>query len=266
MLTLNTDQKEISFIIGDTPARLKPNQVATWATNANNAAGNGEIGLTASNVYIGLYYPWGLSTNIDGTEVMVPPSTVALRTMAYNDQVAYPWFAPAGFQRGLITNASSVGYLSDEGEFTPVILNQGQRDVLYTNKINPLAYIPGRGLVVYGQKTLSPLESALDRVNVARLANYLKFNLNNLVKPFLFEQNDAITRDAAKTTVERFLMGLVGLRALEDFAVLCDTQNNTPERRDRNELWIDILIKPLKAIEFIYIPVRIRNSGDSLTF
>ena len=268
MVTLNTDSKETAFIVGDTPARLAPGGTAVqaWATNARNVASTGEDGLTASSPYVGLYYPWGLSTNMDGTEIMVPPSTIAMRTIAYNDQVAYPWFAPAGFQRGLVTNAASVGYLTAENEYRPVILNQGQRDVLYVNKINPIAFLPGRGLIVYGQKTLEALSSALDRINVARLTNYLRYNLDIIVKPFLFEPNDNQTRDSARVTVERFLLGLVGLRALEDFVVLCDESNNTPERRDRNELWIDVLIKPVKAIEFIYIPVRIRNSGDSLDF
>jgi phage tail sheath protein FI len=196
---------------------------------------------------------------------MVPPSTIALRTIAYNDQVAYQWFAPAGFTRGLVFNASSVGYLNAEGEYQPVILNQGQRDILYLNKINPIAYIPNRGLVVYGQKTLSPSASALDRVNVARLANYLRYNLDNIAKPFLFQPNDMQTRDAFKATIERFLVGLVGLRAIEDFAVVCDESNNTAERRNRNELWCDMFIAPEKAVEFIYLPVRIRNSGDSLS-
>ena len=266
MVTLNTDQKEVAFIVGDTPARLKPvgTDVQNWSTNALNAASTGEEGLTVSNPYVGVYYPWGLSTNLDGSEIMVPPSTIALRTIAYNDQVAYQWYAPAGYRRGLVTNASSVGYLTSENEFKPVLLSPGQRDVLYSNKINPIAFIPNRGLVVYGQKTLNSLSTALDRVNVARLTNYLKYNLDNLVKPFLFEQNDSQTRDSARVTVERFLNGLVGLSALEDYAVLCDTSNNTPERRARNELWIDIAIKPVHTIEFIYIPVRILNLGDEL--
>ena len=266
MITLNTDQKEVAFIVGDTPARLKPTgtDVQRWSTNAMNAASTGEEGLTVANPYVGVYYPWGLSTNLDGSEIMVPPSTIVLRTMAYNDQVAYQWYAPAGYRRGLVTNASSVGYLTSENEFKPVLLSPGQRDVLYTNKINPIAFIPNRGLVVYGQKTLNSLSTALDRVNVARLTNYLKYNLDNLVKPFLFEQNDSQTRDSARVTVERFLNGLVGLSALEDYAVLCDTSNNTPERRERNELWIDIAIKPVHTIEFIYIPVRILNLGDDL--
>lgn len=266
MVTLNVDQKETSFIVGDTPLRLKPKgqDIVNWAGNANGAGSNGEDGLTSSNIYTGIYYPWGLGTNIDGSEIVIPPSTIALRVMAYNDQLAYPWFAPAGFQRGLVTNATTVGYLTEEDEFKAVLLNPGQRDVLYLNRINPIAFIPGRGLVVYGQKTLSPLASALDRVNVARLANYLKFNLDNVMKPFLFEQNDQQTRDAARITVERFLNNLVGLRALDDYAVVCSTENNTPERIDRNELWVDILIRPIKVVEFIYIPVRIRNTGDDL--
>jgi phage tail sheath protein FI len=266
MVNLNTDMKEVAFIVADTPCRLTPSatEIQNWATNPK-ALPNGEGGLSTHNPYLGVYYPWGLSTNVDGMEVMIPPSTIALRTMAYNDQVAYPWFAPAGYTRGLVTNASTVGYLSREGEFVPAILNQGQRDTLYLNNINPIAFIPNHGLVVYGQKTLNPIASALDRINVARLCNYLKFNLDNLMKPFLFEQNDQQTRDAAKLTTERFLAGLITLRALEDYGCVCDETNNTPERRDRNELWVDIIIKPLKSVEFIYVPVRIRSSAASMT-
>lgn len=266
MVTLNSDQGEVSFIVGDTPVRLKPdaNSLSSWANNRFAAAGNGEEGLTTSNPYVGVYYPWGVSTNIDGADIMVPPSTMVLRTMAYNDQVSYPWFAPAGFTRGLITNATTVGYLDANEEFRAVMLSQGQRDTLYSNRINPIALIPNRGLVVYGQKTRAPTATALDRVNVARLVNYLRTSLDLLVKPFLFEQNDVQTRDSVRLTVDRFLSGLIGLRGIEDYAVQCNEDNNTGERVDRNELWVDVAIKPLKAIEFIYIPIRIENSGSVL--
>jgi phage tail sheath protein FI len=157
-----------------------------------------------------------------------------------------------------------VGYLNTEQEYIPLQLTQGQRDVLYENDINPIAFIPGRGLVVYGQKTLSPVESALNRVNVARLVCYLNYQLDNLAKPFLFEPNDQYTRDAVTRTFESFFGDMVSLRAVYDFAVVCDETNNTPTRIDRNELWIDIAIKPTKAIEFIYIPLRILNTGDPL--
>jgi phage tail sheath protein FI len=89
--------------------------------------------------------------------------------------------------------------------------------------------------------------------------------LDLLAKPFLFEQNDLQTQSAFQVTLERFLSGLVGLQALADFAVVCDASNNTPERVDANELWADILIQPIKAIEFIYLPVRILNTGATMT-
>lgn len=266
MINLNTDQGQTSFIIGDTPCRLTPNgtSIQNWATNANNVPDNGDKGLTASDVYTGIYYPWGLTTDLSGNAIMIPPSSIAVNVFAYSDSVSYPWFAPAGFKRGMVHNASSVGYLNSESEYVPVSLNQGQRDVMYINKINPIAYIPTRGLVVYGQKTLNPIATALDRVNVARLINYIKYNLNIIMKVFLFEQNDDDTRHAAKILVERFFTNLVTTRAIYDFVVVCDTTNNTGDRIDRNELWVDCLISPEKSIEFIYVPIRIENTGADL--
>ena len=266
MITLNTDRKNTGFIVADPPGTLPSDTTSlqNWATNAYNVAENGPDGLISTTPYAALYYPWALSTNLDGSAVFVPPSEMALRTIAYNDQVAYPWFAPAGFNRGLVTGVASVGYLKTDGTYQPVSLNQGQRDVLYVNKINPISFIPGRGLVIFGQKTLNPIATALDRINVARLINYLSYNLNTLAQPFLFEPNDQQTRQSVTNTFNSFMGNLVGLRALYDYAVVCDSSNNTPARIDANELWIDIAIKPEKAIEFIYIPIRILNTGDPL--
>lgn len=267
MVTLNTDQKNTAFIIGDTPARLEPTGVSiqTFASAAlSGVASNSESGVTTFDPYVGMYYPWGMSTNVDGTDIMVPPSTLALRTMAYNDSVGYPWLAPAGTTRGLVTNASSVGYLGADGEYKVVLLTQGQRDILYQNKINPIAYLPNKGLVVFGQKTRSSDSTAMDRINVARLMNYLRVTLNDASTPFYFQPNDTQTRDGIRVVFERLLGDLVGLRGLYDFIVVCDESNNTPERIDRNELWVDIAIQPVKAVEFIYIPIRIVNTGTDL--
>lgn len=263
MVALNVDRKETAFVVGDTPMRLPADNtsITNWATNANNATGNGEDGLTLANPYAAVYYPSALTSGLDGTDIMVPPSHMILRTMAYNDQVAYPWFAPAGYQRGLVSNATSVGYLDAESnEYRPVALSQGQRDNLYINKINPIGTFTGRGIVVFGQKTLNPVASALDRVNVARLVNYIRDRLDEAMRPFLFEPNDDITRQNAKTTVDRFLGQLVTSRGLFDFLTVCDSSNNTPDRIDRNELWVDIAIQPVKTIEFIYVPIRIQNT------
>jgi phage tail sheath protein FI len=185
-----------------------------------------------------------------------------LRTIALNDQVAYPWFAPAGVRRGGITNATAVGYISGEGEFKSVALNTGQRDTLYEAKINPITFLTGTGLVNYGQKTRARAASSLDRINVARLVCYLRRQLSALAKPYIFEPNDKVTRDQIKNAVDGLMLELVGQRALYDYVVVCDESNNTPSRVDRNELWIDIAIEPVKAIEFIYIPLRLKNTGE----
>lgn len=267
MVTLNVDRKETAFVVGDTPFTLRSNGtlLQNWASNANNVASNGQDGLITADPYLGVYYPSGLATNTDGTEVVVPASHMVLRTIAFSDQVGYPWFAPAGLQRGRVSNAVSVGYVDDEGEYVPVTLNEGIRNVLYQNGINPITFIPGSGIVVYGQKTRNPLASALDRVNVARLINYIRKRSDEIARPYLFEPNDKQTRVSVLDTFSRFFAELVTLRGVQDFLVVCDESNNTPARIDRNELWIDIAIQPTKAVEFIYIPIRIRNTGESLS-
>jgi hypothetical protein len=267
MLVLNDDRKDTAFVLGDTPFTLNATGTAltNWATNKSNAFGNGTDGLVSASKYFAAWYPSGLSTNVDGTDVVVPPTHMALRTIAYNDQVAYPWFAPAGLQRGVVNNAATVGYVNPEGQFVPVKLNEGQRDILYANGINPIRVMPAGGIVVFGQKTRQAYESATDRINVVRLENYLRYQFDQLAQPFLFEPNDTTTRKAVLDAFNRFLSELITLRALYDFLVVCDTSNNTPARIDKNQLWIDVAIQPVKAIEFIYIPIRIKNTGASLT-
>ena len=271
MNTLNVDRKLTAFIIGDSPLRLKADgtSLQNWATNTAGALQTSDAGLVSPGgeqaAYMAIYYPHGSTTNLDGSNVVVPSSHIILRTMAFNDQVAFPWFAPAGFQRGVVTNAASVGYVDvdNSNEFVPVSLSEGQRDTLYANKVNPIGQFPGRGLAVFGQKTLYPNASALDRVNVGRLIVYIRERLDDIVKPFLFEPNDEITRQNAKVVVDRFLGNLVSQRGLYDFLTVCDTTNNTPSRIDRNELYIDVAIQPVKSIEFIYIPVRVQNTLGS---
>ena len=133
---------------------------------------------------------------------------------------------------------------------------------MYSNKINPITFLTGAGLVNYGQKTRAKNASALDRINVARLVVYLRGQLDKLAKPYIFEPNDKITRDEIKAQADSLLLELVGQRALYDFLVVCDESNNTPTRIDRNELYLDIAIEPVKAVEFIYIPLRLKNTGE----
>ena len=264
LVTLNTDRGLTGFVVGDSPARLTPDATSLneWATNVRNAVEDNDNGLVTRDEYLGVFYPWGFTSDNFGNNVVVPPSHMMLRTIALSDQVSYPWFAPAGTRRGGITNASSTGYISSEGEFVSVALNEGQRDTLYAQGVNPITFITGAGLVNFGQKTRARGASALDRINVARLVVYLRSQLNQLAKPYIFEPNDKITRDEIKGQVESLLLELVGQRALFDFLVVCDETNNTPARIDRNELYVDVAIEPVKSIEFIYIPLRLKNTGE----
>lgn len=264
MVTLNVDRKETAFIVTDVPARLSPSATAvqTWATNANNAPSNGDLGRVTAYEYAAQYMGWCLSTNVDGTEIAVPGSTVAMRTYAYSDSVSYIWYPPAGTARGVVSNASSVGFINEEGEYESVVYNQGQRDTMYTNNINPIAMRPSRGLLVFGDKTLSANStSALSRVNVARLVVYIRRQLEIMADPFLFRLNTASTRQEFAGVVNSFLAELVQLNGLYDFTVVCDESNNTSTRIDRNELWMDISIQPTKSINFIYIPIRIEKTA-----
>jgi len=188
---------------------------------------------------------------------------MALRTMIFNDNVAYQWFAPAGTRRGLVDNASSIGYInSATGEFEFNSIRVGLRDTLYENKINPITNLPGVGLVVWGQKTRNPTTSSLDRINVARLVNYIRTILARVGDGFLFEPNDKITRDQISNVISGAINDLVAKRGVYDYLVVCDDSNNTPTRIARNELYVDIAIEPMKAVEFIFIPIRLKNPGD----
>jgi len=264
MISLNYDRGLTAFIVGDTPARLTPDatSMANWGNNIAGALEDNDKGAVSFDEYLGMFYPWGYTSDNIGNNIAVPPSHMMLRTIALNDQVAYPWFAPAGTRRGGITNATAVGYITSEGEFQSVAFNTGQRDTLYDVKINPITFLTGVGLVNYGQKTRAKNASALDRINVARLVIYLRRQLSQLAKPYVFEPNDKITRDELKGAAESLLLELVGQRALYDYIVVCDTSNNTPARIDRNELYLDIAIEPVKAVEFIYIPLRLKNTGE----
>ena len=265
LIALNTDRGLTAFVIGDTPARLTPDAttLSNWGQNVNKALEDNEDGLVSYDEYLGVFYPWGYTSDNIGNNIVVPPSHMMLRTIALSDNVSYPWFAPAGTRRGGITNASAVGYVDAEGEFQSVALNNGQRDTLQQQcKVNPITFITGSGLVNYGQLTRARNASALDRIDVARLVIYLRRQLSQLAKPYIFEPNDKITRDEIKQAAESLLLELVGQRALYDYVVVCDTSNNTPARIDRNELWLDIAIEPVKAVEFIYIPLRLKNTGE----
>jgi hypothetical protein len=264
MVALNNDRHNTGYIVGDTPLRLSDQATAltNWATNAAFATSSGEDGMVTRDSYLGVFYPSGITSDLSGSPAVVPASHMMLRALLRNDTIAYPWLAPAGVRRGNIDNATNIGYLdSITGEFQVIKNRMSIRDVLYTNQINPIAFFTGVGLLNYGNKNSQDTQSAMDRINVSRLVAYIRERLQVAARPFIFEPNDALTRQQIAGVVQSLFIDLVAKRGLYDYLVVCDSSNNTPSRIDRNELWIDIAIEPVKAAEFIYIPVRLLNTG-----
>lgn len=265
MIALSNERANTLFVVGDTPMRLAidGNSLVNWATNNNGEGLPTEDGNIATSNYCGVFYPSCTTTDLGGNTVVQPPSHMMMRTILRSDAVSYPWLAPAGTRRGVIDNATAIGYIdSATGEFQQVGVSQSVRDILYERNINPITFIPGIGITNFGNKTSTTTTTALDRINVARLVAFLRGRLEEIGKLFLFEPNDQITRNEIAGLCDSLMIDLIAKRAIYDYLVVCDLSNNTPARIDRNELWVDIAIEPVKAVEFIYIPLRIKNTGE----
>ena len=265
MIALSNERNNTLFVVADTPMRLANdgNSLVDWATNNNGLGLPTQDGNNATSNYAAAFYPSCLTTDLGGNTVVQPPSHMMVRTILRSDAVSYPWLAPAGTRRGVIDNAAAIGYIdAATGEFQQIGVSQSVRDILYERNINPITFIPGIGIVNFGNKTTTTTTTALDRINVARLVAFLRGRLEEVGKLFLFEPNDEITRNEISNVVNSLMIDLVSKRAIYDYLVVCDTSNNTPARIDRNELWVDVAIEPVKAVEFIYIPLRIKNTGE----
>jgi len=265
MIALGNERNNTLFVVGDTPMRLGPDgtSLVTFATNNNGLGLPTEDGNSATSNYAGVFYPSCQTADLSGNTVVAPPSHMMVRTILRSDAVSYPWLAPAGTRRGVIDNASAIGYIdAATGEFVQISVSQSVRDILYERNINPITFIPGVGITNFGNKTSSTTTTALDRINVARLVAFLRARLEEIGKLYLFEPNDEITRNEIANTCNSLMIDLIAKRAIYDYLVVCDLSNNTPARIDRNELWVDIAIEPVKAVEFIYIPLRIKNTGE----
>ena len=265
MIALSNERNNTLFVVGDTPMRLADNgnDLVAWATNNNGEGLETEDGQVATSNYAATFWPSCQTSDLSGVTVVAPPSHMMVRTILRSDAVSYPWFAPAGTRRGVVDNASAIGFIdAATGEFQQIGVSQSLRDILYERNVNPITFIPGVGITNFGNKTSTTVTTALDRINVARLVAFLRGRLEEIGKLYLFEPNDEITRNEITNTCNSLMIDLVAKRALYDYLVVCDLSNNTPARIDRNELWVDIAIEPVKAVEFIYIPLRIKNTGE----
>jgi len=205
--------------------------------------------------YAAVYWPWVQVFNaFAGAEQWYDPAIFAARQCVFTDSVAEPWFAPAGFRRGRLTKPTN----------TEIRLNQGDRDALYSNSINPISNDTTTGITIFGQRTTQRAPTALDRVNVRRLMIYIRKVLLELGKPFQFEPNDQFTWELVEDSINPFLDDLLARRAIIEGAVKCDSTTNTPARVDRNELWCSVTIKPTKAAETIVFEVNLTSQSATI--
>ena len=185
-------------------------------------------------------------------QVWLPFSGYAAAAFARTDTFSQPWFAPAGLTRGLVTNVLDLA-------FNP---NQKQRDFLYNISINPVVFFSGDGFVIFGQKTLQSKPSAFDRVNVRRLFLVLERAVQSALKYFVFEPNTDFTRTRLKSTIVPIFELAKNTEGLYDYLIVCDERNNTSDVIDRNEMAVDIYIKPVKAAEFILVNFIATRTGQ----
>jgi len=200
--------------------------------------------------YTATYWPW---IQINDTEnnvyIYVPPTRDVVRNIALTDNIAFPWFAVAGVQRGDVQAIKA-----------RIKLTQTMRDTLYDGRVNPIATFASEGIKIWGNKTLQVKESALDRINVRRLLLQARKLISAVSIRLLFEQNDDIVRNQFLSLVNPILDNIRSERGLTDFRVVLD---NDPEAIDRNELCGRIFLKPTRALEFICVEFNIMNTGAS---
>ena len=235
---------DIPIVIGSEKTDLVvANEIADLLKNA---------GIDSS--YACTYYPWiQMRDAQNNVNIYLPPTGEVIAAMAYTDKVKFPWFAPAGLQRG-VTNAIRSKYK----------LSLEARDVIYKGRINPLADFPDTGTAIFGQKTmLNNADSALTRINVRRLMLQIKVLISNIAVRLLFDQNDQATIDQFKSKVGPILDNIKRERGLVKFEIIMDDTLNTPTTLDRNELYGEINLIPTKALEFIGIGFTISPSGAS---
>lgn len=202
--------------------------------------------------YAAMYYPWCQIPDADlGRNIWVPPSAVVSGVYSFNDQVAHPWYAPAGLNRGVLDRVIQ----------TERLMTQGDRDNLYIKSVNPIASFPRQGITVWGQKTLQKKQSALDRINVRRLLIDAKRFVAFTVKYLVFENNTIETRAKFVELTDPYFRRVQNQQGLYDYKIIIDESNNTPDVVDRNEMRCQIYLKPAKTAEFIIVDFVVLPTG-----
>ena len=260
-----TEDRADSLAIIDIDNIYTPDSEGTESVSSRNAATVKQAADTLkdrniNNSYAAAYAPWVMiQDNVNLRSVWVPPSVVALGVLSSTDKKQGPWFAPAGFTRGGLTEgAAGLPVLDVSRKYT-----QENRDDLYEANINPIAKFPAEGIVVFGQKTLQQTASALDRINVRRLMIYLKREISFIASRLLFDPNVQTTWDRFRRQASVVLNDVKSRFGIDEFRLVLDETTTTPDLIDQNVIYAKLLVKPTRAVEFFAIDFVVTNSGAS---
>lgn len=250
LISLCEDSRQDCLAIIDPPFGFSVLEVIAWQNGAHPL---NTVQFNSS--YAALYWPWlEIRDTFNAIDVFVPPSTGVIAAIANSDNISAPWFAPAGYVRGVVPNVIT----------TAAQPTQAERDLMYgnSNAINPIIkFNDSADFLIWGQKTLQRTPTALDRVNVRRMMLYIEKSIRSASRQIIFEPNDKILRDRFIRLASNILTAVQQNRGLVDYFVQCDTQLNTPDVIDRNELRARIGVQPTKAAEFIFIQFSIYRTG-----
>ena len=219
--------------------------------DVNNGEMNGGNVRNSFNCYFGNYALIWDSYNDKHRWINIAGMCAGVRAKTSFD--LYPWYASAGESQGQLVGVTKLAFLP----------NTGARDKLYVSQVNPVTSFPGRGMVIFGQKTLQAENSAFSRINVRLLFNYIKRNLSQLVRAYVFELNDEFTRNSIKAQIDSFLQRVQTLRGVYEFLSVCDETNNTAQIIDNNELVVSVFLKPTRVVE--YITLNLFATGSDVT-
>jgi hypothetical protein len=262
MIRICEDRADALAVI-DLPDGFQPRAEAKVSARNNSAstitqaiANLRSRGLNTS--YGCTFYPWVRARDTIGGQLLwMPPSVAAIGTFSSSQRKTQVWFAPAGFNRGGLTEGSAGIPVVDVAHQ----LRRKDRDDLYAANINPIAKFPAEGIVIFGQKTLQVTPSALDRINVRRLMIFVKKRISQMAATILFDPNVKTTWARFTSRVEPFLADVKTNFGLTDYKVVLDDTTTTPDLVDRNILYAKIFLKPTRAIEYIAIDFNITRTG-----
>lgn len=252
-LQLCEGRGDVLYLV-DPPFGLRPQQVVDW----HNGMLVSDLSSAINSSYGALQWSWlKIFDQFTQQEIWVPPSGHVSALFARTSRVAQLWNAPAGLQRGRILTALAI-------EFNPT---RGDMDLMYGNgnAVNPIISLPQDGIVLFGQRTLQRQASALDRISVRMLLITIKKSLTRLLRNFLFEPNDETLWSQIANAINPYLANIQGQRGLTGYKVVVDASNNTPERRDRNEVWVTVFVQPTKAAEFAALNIVVLRTNASFS-